>query len=105
MRSGDVGIASIDTKSQLITLSNIAFRRDAAIFALPIAAGFPHVITYLAMAGVLAAALAATARALRPRPRLVPLPEMPEEPVDEHPLAWSRKARYFSTDGVNLRRA
>jgi cation/acetate symporter len=56
-----IGIVAIDTKSQLITLNNIAFRRDAAIFALPIAAGLPHVITYLAMAGALAAALAATA--------------------------------------------
>lgn len=56
-----IGIVSIDSKSQILALNNIAFRRDTAIFALPIAAGFPHVLTYLAMTGALAAALAAAA--------------------------------------------
>ena len=45
-------------------LSGIGFERDAALFALPIAAGFPQVIVYLALAGALAAALAALASSL-----------------------------------------
>ena len=45
-------------------LSGISFERDAALFALPIAAGFPQVLVYLALAGALAAALAALASSL-----------------------------------------
>ncbi len=56
-----IGIASIDSKSKSISLGSIGFRRDTAIFALPIASGFPRVLTYLAMTGALAAALAAIA--------------------------------------------
>ena len=45
-------------------LSDISFERDAALFALPIAAGFPQVLVYLSLAGALAAALAALASSL-----------------------------------------
>jgi len=58
------GIAAIDAKAQVVRLSAIAFERDAALFALSIAAGFPQVIIYLALAGALAAALAALATSL-----------------------------------------
>lgn len=58
------GIASIDARAQLVKLSNISFERDAVLFALPIAAGFPQVLIYLALAGALAAALAALASCL-----------------------------------------
>jgi cation/acetate symporter len=54
-----IGIASIDSKSRTVILGDIAFRRDAVIFALPIAASFPRVVTYLAMIGALAATMAA----------------------------------------------
>ena len=47
-----------------VKLSGIGFERDAALFALPIAAGFPQVLVYLALAGALAAALAALASSL-----------------------------------------
>ena len=55
------GIARIEAKTQVVRLAGIGFERDAVLFALPIAAGFPQVIVYLALAGALAAALAALA--------------------------------------------
>jgi len=48
----------------VVRLLGIGFERDAALFALPIAAGFPQVVVYLALAGALAAALAALASSL-----------------------------------------
>jgi cation/acetate symporter len=58
------GIASVEAKAQTVRLSAIGFERDAALFALSIAAGFPQVIVYLALAGALAAAMAALAASL-----------------------------------------
>jgi cation/acetate symporter len=58
------GIASIEAKAQVVRLSSISFERDAALFALPIAAGFPQAIVYLALAGALAAAMAALSASL-----------------------------------------
>lgn len=58
------GIARLETKTQLILLSQIGFERDAALFSLPIAAGLPQVLVYLAIVGALAAALAALAASL-----------------------------------------
>jgi cation/acetate symporter len=58
------GVARIEGKAQIVGLSNIAFERDAAVFALPIAAGFPQALVYLSLAGALAAALAALAAAM-----------------------------------------
>ncbi len=58
------GIASVEAKGQVVRLSSIAFERDAALFALPIAAGFPQAIVYLALAGALAASLAALSASL-----------------------------------------
>lgn len=58
------GIAKIDTKAPLVKLAGISFERDAALFSLPIAAGLPQVLVYLALAGALAAALAAFASSL-----------------------------------------
>ena len=48
----------------MVRLSGIGFERDAALFALPIAAGFPQAVVYLALAGALAAAMAALASSL-----------------------------------------
>jgi cation/acetate symporter len=54
------GLASVMAKgSATVLLPGTAFRRDAALFALPVAAGLPVVLTYLALAGALAAGLAA----------------------------------------------
>jgi cation/acetate symporter len=58
------GIARIEAKAQVVRLAGLGFERDAVLFALPIAAGFPQVIVYLALAGALAAALAALASSL-----------------------------------------
>ena len=58
------GIARIEAKTQVVRLAGISFERDAVLFALPIAAGFPQVVVYLALAGALAAALAALASSL-----------------------------------------
>ena len=58
------GIARIEAKTQVVRLAGIGFERDAVLFALPIAAGFPQVVVYLALAGALAAALAALASSL-----------------------------------------
>jgi cation/acetate symporter len=58
------GIAQIEAKTQLVRLGSIRFERDAALFALSIAAGFPQVIVYLALAGALAATLAALGASL-----------------------------------------
>jgi cation/acetate symporter len=51
------GIAQIEPGSQPVSLSRFGFERDAVLFALPIAAGYPQVLVYLALLGALAAAL------------------------------------------------
>src|SRR5215472_3637803 len=58
------GIARIEAKAQVVKLASISFERDATLFALPLAAGFPQVLVYLSLAGALAAALAALASSL-----------------------------------------
>ena len=58
------GIAKIEAKAQIVKLASISFERDATLFALPLAAGFPQVLVYLSLAGALAAALAALASSL-----------------------------------------
>jgi cation/acetate symporter len=58
------GIAKVEAKTQVVKLASISFERDATLFALPLAAGFPQVLVYLSLAGALAAALAALGSAL-----------------------------------------
>ena len=58
------GIARLEAKTQLVRLSAIRFERDATLFSLPIAAGFPQAVVYLALAGALAATMAALASSL-----------------------------------------
>jgi cation/acetate symporter len=58
------GIARVEAKTQFLLLSQIGLERDAALFSLPIAAGMPQVLVYLAIVGALAAALAALASSL-----------------------------------------
>jgi cation/acetate symporter len=58
------GIAKIEAKTELVKLASISFERDATLFALPLAAGFPQVLVYLSLAGALAAALAALSSGL-----------------------------------------
>jgi cation/acetate symporter len=58
------GMASINKASDIVTIANVTFRRDAMLFALPLAAGFPRALQYLSLAGGLAACLAAMTSAL-----------------------------------------
>ena len=58
------GIAKVEAKTEVVKLASISFERDATLFALPLAAGFPQVLVYLSLAGALAAALAALGSAL-----------------------------------------
>ena len=58
------GIAQISGRAPTVSFSAISFERDAAVFALPLAAGLPQVLMYLMLAGALAAALAALGAAL-----------------------------------------
>jgi cation/acetate symporter len=58
------GIARIDATTPTVNLVNVSFDRDAALFALSFAAGFPQSLVYLSLAGALAAAMAALAAAL-----------------------------------------
>src|SRR5262249_33629012 len=58
------GIARVDATTPTVRFVNISFDRDAALFALSFAAGFPQVLVYLALAGALAAALGALTAAL-----------------------------------------
>lgn len=55
----DVGVATVSNRSPSPPLSAFAFNRDAILFSLPVAAGFPNAFLYLAVAGGLALALAA----------------------------------------------
>lgn len=56
-----VGYAGYDDISLRLPLTSLSFKRDAVLFILPIAAGFPAVVLYFALAGAVAAALAGAA--------------------------------------------
>lgn len=58
------GIAQLESSTQPVTVGRLGFERDAILFALPIAAGFPQVVVYLALIGALAAALTALSASL-----------------------------------------
>jgi cation/acetate symporter len=60
----EAGIARIAGSSPTVSFSAVTFERDAALFALPIAAGFPQALVYLSLAGALAAALTGLAAAM-----------------------------------------
>jgi cation/acetate symporter len=59
-----MGIAQVQPESRLVALAEIGFRRDAAIFAMPIATGFPLVLVFLSLAGALAATLGAASASM-----------------------------------------
>ena len=58
------GMASINKTSDVVSIASVTYRRDAMLFALPLAAGFPRALQYLSLAGGLAACLAAITAAL-----------------------------------------
>ena len=53
----DLGLAGYRTGLERLSLGSLGFKRDAALFALPVAAGFPAVVLYMALAGGVAAAM------------------------------------------------
>lgn len=53
----ETGLAGGQGNAERLALANLAFKRDGILFALPIAAGFPAVVLYMALAGAIAAAL------------------------------------------------
>jgi cation/acetate symporter len=57
------GHAAVDGMSPRIPLTGVSIDRDATLYALPLAAGFPAVVLQLALVGVIAAALAGIAAA------------------------------------------
>src|SRR5262249_9392467 len=57
------GIARVDATTPTVRFINLSFDRDAVLFALSFATGFPQVLVYLSLAGALAAALAALSSA------------------------------------------
>jgi cation/acetate symporter len=53
-----LGLAGLDTQAPVGSLASYVFDRDTVLIALPVAAGFPAVLVYLAAAGIVSAALA-----------------------------------------------
>ncbi|MGH6815052.1 MAG: solute symporter family protein, partial [Hyphomicrobiaceae bacterium] len=60
---GHVGYERIDAAVSTFPVSAFGFRRDAILFALPMAAELPSVVLHLALAGAIAAVLAAAGAA------------------------------------------
>jgi cation/acetate symporter len=60
-----MGLVSLTKSAALVTPSAVAFQRDAILFALPIAAGLPRALHYLALTGALAACMAAITASLQ----------------------------------------
>lgn len=52
-----LGLASLDTQAPVGQLGSYAFNRDTVLMALPVAAGLPAVLVYLAAAGIVSAAV------------------------------------------------
>lgn len=53
------GLAAVHGQVPRLPISSFSFKRDAVLFALPIASGFPAVLVYLPLAGAIAAVIAA----------------------------------------------
>lgn len=52
-----LGLAELDARASTDGLAPYLFKRDAILIALPVAAGFPAVLVYLAAAGIVSAAV------------------------------------------------
>jgi cation/acetate symporter len=59
-----MGFAGVDGQLPRLPLMSFSFKRDAILFALPIASGYPAVALYLALAGAIAATVAAASMAI-----------------------------------------
>lgn len=59
-----MGFAAVDGQAPRLPLTSFSFKRDAILFTLPIAGGYPAVMLYLALAGAIAATVAAASMAI-----------------------------------------
>lgn len=59
----DLGLASANAEANALGIQSFALHRDAVLYALPHAAGYPAIVLYLTLAGVIAAGLAAAGAA------------------------------------------
>ncbi|CAN0244074.1 unnamed protein product, partial [Phaeothamnion confervicola] len=59
-----LGLASADGSTERLALSNLKFKRDATLFALPVAGQFSPVVLYMALTGAVAAALLGASTAI-----------------------------------------
>lgn len=59
-----LGLAATEPGANRMSVSNLLFKRDATLFALPIAGGFSPVVLYIALAGAVAAALLGASTAI-----------------------------------------
>lgn len=57
------GLASVQGQMPRLPLGSFSIDRDAVLFALPLASGYPDVVVYLALAGAIAAAVGAASMA------------------------------------------
>lgn len=60
----EMGLAGVQGGDDKLKVAGIGFKRDAALIALPIAAEFSPVVVYMALAGVVAAALLGSSAAI-----------------------------------------
>jgi cation/acetate symporter len=55
----DMGLASVTATEGALAANSVTIHRDAVLYALPLVPGFPTIVLYSALAGVIAAGLAA----------------------------------------------
>ena len=60
----ELGVAGVKVTGDRVLLGEVGFKRDAVLFALPIAGGFSPIVVYMALAGAVAAALLAATSAI-----------------------------------------
>jgi cation/acetate symporter len=60
----EAGLAGLRGNPPVVQVGHVGFKRDAVLFALPLAAGFPAVVLHMALAGVVAAALLGASAAI-----------------------------------------
>lgn len=60
----EAGLAGLRGNPPTIQVGHVGFKRDAVLFALPLAAGFPSVVLHMALAGAIAAAMLGASAAI-----------------------------------------
>lgn len=60
----EAGLAGLRGNPPVVQVGHVGFKRDAVLFALPLAAGFPSVVLHMALAGAVAAAMLGASAAI-----------------------------------------